>query len=124
MEKMPFKESYTKYSFEFKMDVLNHINEMGASIEEATALFNVSSSSIVRNWMHLFETQGIDALKPKTKERPPSMKKESKKNQSIEGSEEALRAEIEQLRMENAYLKKLQALIQEKAESQNKTKRK
>ena len=52
------------------------------------------------------------------------MKKESKKNQAIEGSEETLRAEIEQLRMENAYLKKLQALIQEKVKSQNKTKRK
>ena len=29
--------SYTNYSIEFKMDVLNYINEMGASIEEATA---------------------------------------------------------------------------------------
>jgi transposase len=119
-----FQGNYTKYTMEFKMDVLNHISEMGASIEEATALFNVSSTSVVRNWMHLFETQGIDALKPKMKERPPTIKKESKKNQSFEGSEETLRAEIEQLRMENAYLKKLQALIQKKAESQNKTKRK
>jgi hypothetical protein len=31
------------------------------------------------------------------------MKKESKKNQPIEGSEEALRAENERLRMENTY---------------------
>ena len=38
------------------------------------------------------------------------MKKESKKNQASEGSEEALRAEIEHLRMENAYLKKLASL--------------
>ncbi len=74
-------------------------------------------------WKHLFETQGIDALQPKKKGRP-SMKKASKKNQPIEGLEEALRAEIERLRMENAYLKKLNALVQEKEKLQNKTKHK
>jgi transposase len=49
--------------------------------------------------------------------------KESKKQKSVEGSEEALRKENERLRMENAYLKKLQALIQEKEKRQNKSKR-
>lgn len=52
------------------------------------------------------------------------MKKEINKPQPVEGSEEALRAEIERLRMENANLKKLRALIQEKEKLQNKTKRK
>ncbi len=119
-----FQEAYTNYSIEFKMDVLNYINEMGASIEEATAVFNIPAFSTVSTWKYLFETQGIDALQPKKKGRP-SMKKESKKNQPIEeGSEEALRAEIERLRMENAYLKKLNALVQEKETLQNKTKRK
>ena len=123
MDEAAFKEAYTNYSIEFKMDVLNYINEMGASIEEATAVFNIPASSTVSNWKHLFETQGIDALQPKTKGRP-SMKKETKKNQPVEGSEEALQAEIERLRMENAYLKKLNALVQEKEKLQNKTKRK
>jgi transposase-like protein len=118
-----FQKRYTNYSVELKMDVLNYINEMGASIEEATLVFNIPSSTTVENWKYLFETQGIDALQPKAKGRP-FMKKESKKNQPIEGSEEALRAENERLRMENAYLKKLQALIQEKEKSQKKTRRK
>jgi transposase len=50
------------------------------------------------------------------------MKEVPKKNPPVEGSEELLRTENEQLRMENEYLKKLHALIQEKATSQNKTK--
>jgi transposase len=118
-----FQKTYTNYSVEFKMDVLNYINDMGASIEEATSVFNIPTSSTVWKWKHLFDMKGIDALQPTAKGRP-SMKKEPKKNQPAEGTEEALRTEIERLRMENAYLKKLQALIQEKARSQNKTKRK
>jgi hypothetical protein len=63
----------------------------------------------VWNWKHLFETQEIDTPQPKKKGRP-SMKKDTKKTQPVEGSPEALLAEIERLRMENAYLKKLKAL--------------
>jgi transposase-like protein len=118
-----FQETYTNYSVEFKMDVINYIDEMGASIEEATTVFNIPDSSTVWNWKHLFDTQGIDALQPKMKGRP-SMKKDTKKIQLIEGSPEALLAEIERLRMENAYLKKLNALVQEKERLQSKTKRK
>ncbi|WP_430002993.1 helix-turn-helix domain-containing protein [Metabacillus fastidiosus] len=118
-----FQTTYTNYSVEFKMDVLNYINEMGASIDEAALAFNIPASTTVGNWKDLFETQGIDALLPKKKERPP-MNKKPKKDQLIEGLEETLQAENERLRMENAYLKKLHALIQEKEKSQNRTKRK
>jgi transposase-like protein len=118
-----FQETYTKYSVEFKMDVINYINEMGASIEEATTVFNIPDSGTVWNWNHLFETQGFDALQPNKKGRP-SMKKGTNKTQPAKGSQEALLAEIERLRMENAYLKKLNALVQEKERLQNKTKRK
>ena len=55
------------------------------------------------------------------------MKKEIKRNKitiTNEGSVEALQAEVEQLRMENEYLKKLNALVQNKEKSPNKTKRK
>ncbi|MGG3806592.1 helix-turn-helix domain-containing protein [Metabacillus fastidiosus] len=117
------QEGYTNYSLEFKMDVLNCIEKTGASIEEATLIYNIPSSSTVWTWKYLLETQGIDALKSKEKGRP-SMKKESSKKQAVERSEEALLAEIERLRMENAYLKKLNALVQEERKSQSVKKRK
>lgn len=52
------------------------------------------------------------------------MKKETKKTHSVEGSLEALQAENEHLRMENAYLKKVNVLVQEQAKLQKKSKRK
>ncbi len=115
--------SYTNYDIQFKMDVLNYISAFGASLSQAAAVYSISSPSTILQWQRQFEESGKDALLPKKKGRP-SMKKEPKKNQPIEGTEEALRAEIERLRMENAYLKKLKALIQEKEKLQNKIKRK
>ncbi|MGG3522032.1 IS3 family transposase [Bacillus pseudomycoides] len=117
------QKTYTNYSAEFKMNVLNYINETGASVEEATTFFNVGNSSTVWKWKELFDTQGIDALQLKTKERP-SMKNEQKKNQFVEGSEEALLAEVERLRMENAYLKKLPCLNSRKGKITEKDKAK
>ena len=52
------------------------------------------------------------------------MKKETKKSVKAEGSVEALEARIKQLEMENAYLKKLNALVQMQEKLQPKSKRK
>jgi len=93
-----FEKTYTAYSLTYKLDVLNYMNE-----------------------------NGIDALKPKIKGRHRMTDKNKKglqKQEPAEGSVEALQAELERLRMENAYLKKLNALVQNKEKSPNKTKRK
>jgi transposase len=122
-----FFKSYTNYPLNFKLDVLNYINDNGTSIFETAAIFNLPSASTLWNWHRLFETQGSAALKPKKKGRPNMKKKNqkaSKKEAPVEGSIEALQKELEALRMENAYLKKLNALVQNKEKSPNKTKRK
>jgi len=121
-----FKKGYTSYSTQDKLDVINHMNEHGTSVRETAAVFNIASHSTILSWQRSLESFGIDALQPKKKGRP-SMKKDSKeqKNQMVvEGSVEALQAEVDRLRMENAYLKKLNALVQNKEKSPNKTKRK
>ncbi|WP_155925604.1 IS3 family transposase [Bacillus sp. UNC438CL73TsuS30] len=104
-----FIKPYTSYTTEFKLDVLNYIKETGTSIRETAAIFNIATHSTIQKWQKGFELHGIDALKPTQKGRPP-MKKETNKPQPLEGSEEALRAEIERLRMENAYFKKVECL--------------
>ncbi|EEL48120.1 Transposase [Bacillus cereus Rock3-44] len=100
--------------------------ENGTSLFETAAIFNIPAPSTIIVWKKQFETQGIDALQSKKKGRP-SMKKESNKQSKqapVEGSVEALEARIKQLEMENEYLKKLNALVQNKEKSLNKTKRK
>lgn len=108
------------------MDVLNYINDFGVTPNEAAAIFNIPSPSTVHKWVKLYNSAGIDALKSMKKGRP-SMKKESNKQSKriqVEGSFEALEARIKQLEMENEYLKKLNALVQSKEKSPNKTKHK
>ncbi|SCN30322.1 Transposase [Bacillus cytotoxicus] len=121
-----FLKRYTNYTQQFKLDILNFMIENGTSLFETAAIFNIPAPATIVVWKKQLETQGIDALQSKKKGRP-FMKKESNKQSkqaSAEGSVEALEARIKQLEMENEYLKKLNALVQNKEKSRNKTKRK
>lgn len=119
-----FVRRYTNYTKAFKLDVLNYMAEHGTSFNETAAIFNIAAASSIQNWKKQRETQGEDALQSKKKGHP-SMKKESAKQPKktpVEGSTEALQARIKQLEMENDYLKKLNALVQNKDKSPRKTK--
>lgn len=67
-----FEKRYTPYPAQFKLDVLNYMNEHGTSIETA-AIFNIPSYETLRKWKVAYETEGFDALQSKKKGRP-SMK--------------------------------------------------
>ena len=119
-----FEKSYTMYTPQFKMDVLNYMNENGVSSEQAAVIFKISSPGQIRKWRSQLEKDGMNALFSKKKGRP-SMKKETNKQPKqtpVEGSTEALQTRIKQLEMENEYLKKLNALVQAKEKSLKKTK--
>lgn len=115
------RKKYTNYSVEFKLDVLTYMNETGASFLETAAVFNISGPSSILAWQKRMETSGVEALIPKKKGRP-TMKEKSKKTVSLKQSKETLQEEVERLRMENAYLKKLNALVKEKEQSQRNSK--
>ncbi len=119
-----FEKRYTSYPAQFKLDVLNYMNEHGTSIRETAAIFNIPSYETLRKWKVAFESEGFDALHEKKKGRLSLKNKntKTKNTQANEGSIEALKAENERLRMEVAYLKKLNALVQNKEKSPNKTK--
>ncbi|MCD1159593.1 helix-turn-helix domain-containing protein [Peribacillus frigoritolerans] len=83
------------------------MNEYGTSINETAVHYNLPSDSTSLNWANRFKEGGLDALKPE-KKGCLSMKKDIKKSPA-NGFQEAFLAELEYLRAENAYLKKLNA---------------
>lgn len=111
------------YDASFKLRVLQWLYDQGASIRETAAFFNISDYSTVRQWKHKFESSGENALKNKN-EGHLDMKNKEIQSTPSERTVEELQAELERLRMENAYLKKLNALIQNKEKSPKKLKRK
>ncbi|WP_182103812.1 helix-turn-helix domain-containing protein [Niallia taxi] len=119
-----FEKRYTNYSVDFKLDVSKFMNETGTSNKETAAIFNIPSPPTILKWRKAFEEGGIDALKPKKKGRPFMSEKSQKKTKKTpdKGSVEELQEEIYRLKMENAYLKKLNALVQEREKLQNKKK--
>ena len=61
------KKCYTNYSAQFKLDVLNYMNDNGTSPNETAVIFNIPSPATIRTWRILFEKGGVDALNFKEK---------------------------------------------------------
>lgn len=117
-------KKFSHYDAEFKLSVLRRIREDGLSYRQAAALFNIRNKSCLSDWERRYERGGIEALAPRRRGRPKSMPKPptvapaAEHPQVLPGDEtrsrEELVAELNYLRMENDYLKKLKALTQER----------
>ncbi len=120
-----FEKTCTSYAVETKLEILAYMHEQGLSVRKTAAIFNIPAHATLQNWLKIVERDGPDGLRP-TKKGNPVMKKDTSKEKSNPSSKDpsvkALKAEIEHLRMENAYLKKLKALVQNKEKSQKRTK--
>lgn len=100
------------------------MNEHRLSDIETAVHFNLPTPGTIRKWRISLKNVSVDTLFLKEKGHKKVKKDNSKKgkNQNFkEDSLEALRAENEQLRMENAFLKKLNSLVQEKEKLKRKT---
>jgi transposase len=116
---------YAHHSPEFKMSVLKWIETEHASVRQACAHFNIRSLKTVRDWQRLYNAGGILALTSKQQDRTKNMSKPFKPASQTpdEMTQEELLRELQYLRAENAYLKKLDALVRSRL-SAPKTKRK
>ena len=116
------------YSDEFKQQVLQHITREGLSDRQAAALYNIRSIGTIGQWRRQYNTDESGALKPSHKGeiQMQMSKKHLPKAPAPDETrtQQELLDELAYLRAENAYLKKLRALIEAKQAAALQTKRK
>ncbi len=113
-EKGLIKNIKTSYSGEFKQKVVEYMHTNHLSCQETTIHFNLGCTNIVSKWERIYYEKGPQALYEKQCGRNKNMSSKPRKKKLSKEVEEDLIAENQRLRMENAYLKKLQALVQER----------
>ena len=113
-----------RYSTEFKKNVIEYKWEYGLSLNETTAHFKIPSAGTVFQWEKRYLEEGISGLMQRKKGRLCNMmpkKPKTPKKPCELTREQELEAEIAQLKMENAFLKKLNALVQARKRQQKKS---
>jgi transposase len=111
------------YSGDFKLAVVEYMYNEGYSARNAAAHFNIASHPTVSKWERIYLEEGPEALYVERRGRGGNMKKGRPPKLKLEKqTEEDLIAEVQRLQMENEYLKKLNALVQERERSAKKTK--
>jgi transposase len=111
------------YSGDFKVNVVEYMHTTGASLRKTAAHFNIPSRECISKWERIYYEEGKGALYEERRGRTSKVgSKMPKKSKTSVETNEVLLAEVQQLRMENEYLKKLNALIQEREKSVKKIK--
>ena len=104
------------YTGKFKLDVIQYMHKNHLSVREASAKFGIPSHATLLKWERIYYEEGAKGLMADRRGRPKSKKPEVKKLNKE--TEKDLIAEIQRLRAENEYLKKYNALVQEKKNSE------
>ena len=118
--------SFTKptrhFSGEFKLKVLNYQQEHHLSDLQTALIFGITNQGTICAWRKKYITGGTEALFQKQGRRSKMPKKSLIPNKPRE--EWTKDEELAYLRMENEYLKKLNALIQEDKQREKDSKNK
>ena len=111
------------YSGDFKVHVIEYLHEHNMSLTSAAIKFGIPDTATVSRWERIYWEEGSQALYKDNRGRNKKVGKDKiKKPKMYKQIDEDLVAEVQRLRMENEYLKKLNALVQAKEESAKKTK--
>ena len=115
---MPKGKPKRQYTPEFKIKVVETMRAEKLSFSEAARQFDLTDHKIVARWERIYLEEGAEGLRVerrgrKAAGRPPRPKKKVN---------EDLIAEVQRLRAENAYLKKLNALVAERVRQEKKHK--
>ena len=111
------------YSGNFKLHVLQYQQEHNLSDTKTAIYFKIPNRGTICSWRKKYLLGGYELLSRDRRGNPKNMAtKKTNKNTEPKTELEKLKEEVEWLRMENAILKKLNALIQEEEESEQETK--
>jgi transposase len=116
------------YDVDFKLSVLQYMWDNALSYTQAAAAFNVRNTQSVADWANRYRNGGVAMLERSRKlSRTTMQAPTSEPTPAAEDDQrprEELLKEIEHLRMEVAYLKKVDALLQARQNSAANKKRK
>lgn len=102
------------YSSQFKLNAIKSMQENQWSLAHCCAYFDLSSPGILFQWRSIYSREGTLRLTSRKKGMPNMNNTSTTPRPSEQMTEKELREELEYLRAENAVLKKLEALAQEK----------
>ena len=107
------KQPKSSYSGEFRQNVVEYMHSNHLSATETAVHFRVQTPIVLR-WERIYYEEGPQGLYEEKRGRKKNMSSKPRKKKLSKENEEDLIEEVQRLRMENAYLKKLQALVQER----------
>ena len=115
------KQKKSSYSGEFKQNVVEYMHSNHLSATETAIHFRIVTK-VVLKWERIYYEEGPQGLYIERRGRTRKMSSKSNNKKLDKKDEKDLLAEVEQLRMENEYLKKLNTLVQERIKRENKKK--
>ena len=106
-----------RYTGEFKQEVVETMMREKLSYRETAQRFEVSNAHRVISWERIYLEEGPEGLYIERRGRSSRGRPPKKLKPEVE---EDLLAEVQRLRAENAYLKKLNALVAERVRQEKK----
>ena len=108
------------YDGAFKVSVIEYMHDNNLSLFQTAAKFGVPNDATVGKWERIYYEEGPQGLYRDNRGRKPKMNSDKPRKKKLnKETEEDLIAEVQRLRMENEYLKKLNALVQERIAREN-----
>ena len=117
-----FKQLKSSYDGNFKQNVVEYMQNNHLSATETANYFRLAGADLVLKWERIYYEEGPQGLYIERRGRNKNMSSKPKKKKISNENKEDLIEEVQRLRMENEYLKKLNALVQERIKRENKKK--